>query len=89
MADLRIEVSVLSALTETDEPEMLEIGRHGIYIAGRGRSGCFLPEVATDQGWGPEEFLDCCCTHKAGLPAGAWRDSDVQVCLFTSTKFAE
>ncbi len=87
---LSVQVSVLSPLAETDSPEQLQIGTHGIYIVGPGgRSGCFLPEVATDMGWDPEEFLSQCCASKAGLPADAWRSDDTKVYLFTSEKFAE
>ncbi len=85
--ELSMEISVLSPLTETDEPEKLELGTHGIYIVCGGQSGCFLPEVATEQGWGVEEFLDHCCTGKAGMPSGAWREPDTKVYLFTSEKF--
>ena len=86
--ELSIEVSVLSPLEKTDDPLALEIGRHGIYIVGAGgMSGCFLPEVATDQGWDAREFLDHCCAGKAGMPADAWRQ-DATVYLFTSEKFS-
>lgn len=86
---LRIEISLLSPLKRTEHPEQLEIGVDGIYIIRGGRSGCFLPEVATDYGMGPEEFLDSCCEHKAGLPRGAWRLPETEVYLFTSEKFGE
>jgi len=85
---LHVEVSVLSPLEKTADPLGLELGTHGIYIVGRGgRSGCFLPEVATDQGWDTVEFLDQCCAGKAGMSPGAWRQSDTTVFLFTSEKF--
>jgi len=89
LPDLTIEVSVLSPLELTTEPEKLEIGRHGIYIVSGYRSGCFLPEVATDQGWDAAEFLDYCCSHKANLPPHAWRTPEAKVYLFTSEKFEE
>lgn len=87
LPELAIEVSVLSPLRETSEPLALEIGKDGIYIVAAGASGCFLPEVATDQGWDAQEFLDHCCTGKAGLPAGAWQSPDTKVYLFQSEKF--
>lgn len=87
LGELDIEVSVLSPLTPTDSPAELTIGEHGIYIVKGPRSGCFLPEVATDQGWGAEEFLSYCCTSKAMLPADAWKDPATTVYLFTSEKF--
>lgn len=87
LPQLKVEVSVLSPLTETAEPEKLELGKHGIYIVHGPRSGCFLPEVATDQGWSVEEFLTHCCEGKAGLAPDAWRDPQAKVYLFTSEKF--
>ena len=86
---LSIEVSVLSPLTETAEPEKLRVGVDGIYIVAGRRSGCFLPEVATDQGWNAEQFLTHCCAGKAGLPPDAWRDPNSKVYVFTSEKFGE
>ena len=84
---LTIEVSVLSELVETSEPEKLEIGKHGIYIVAPSGSGCFLPEVATDMHWSVEEFLSHCCQSKAGLHTDAWRDPGTKVYLFTSEQF--
>lgn len=89
LGQIHVEVSILSPLEETDAPEKLEIGKHGIYIVRGHQSGCFLPEVATDYKWGVEEFLDTCCAHKAGLTAGAWRDPETAVFLFTSEKFGK
>ncbi len=89
LPDLTIEISVLSPLELTTEPEKLEIGTHGIYIVSGYRSGCFLPEVATDQDWDAVEFLSYCCSHKANLPPDAWRTPDAKVYLFTSEKFEE
>jgi len=84
---LTVEVSVLSPLTSTDDPAGLTVGEHGIYIVRGHHSGCFLPEVATDQDWSAREFLSCCCTHKAQLPPDAWDDPATTVYLFTSEKF--
>jgi len=87
LPQLTIEVSVLSPLTETRDPLGLRIGEHGIYIIRGGRAGCFLPEVATDMNWSAKQFLDECCTGKAGLPPGAWQLEGTKVYLFTSEKF--
>ncbi|HET6427603.1 MAG TPA: AmmeMemoRadiSam system protein A [Phycisphaerae bacterium] len=86
LGELSVEVSVLSPLEETAEPEKLEIGTHGIYIVGRS-SGCFLPEVAVEMAWTAEEFLDHCCASKAGLPTRAWKEPGTKVYLFTTEKF--
>ena len=45
----------------------LRLGIDGIYITDGRRSGCFLPQVATETGWNEEDFLSYCCAHKAGL----------------------
>ena len=87
LSALALEVSILSPLEETSDPLNLEIGTHGIYIIRGGRSGCFLPEVATDQGWSVEEFLGKCCSGKAGLSPRAWQDPETKIYLFTSEKF--
>jgi len=85
--ELTVEVSVLSPLEETSQPEKLEIGKHGIYVVTPAGAGCFLPEVATDMGWSAEEFLSHCCSGKAGVAPDAWRGPDARVYLFTSEKF--
>lgn len=88
LEELHVEISVLSPMKKTADPLSLELGVHGIYITDGFRSGCFLPQVAAETGWGKEEFLDYCCCHKAGLQAGAWRDdSKVEVFLFTADVF--
>ena len=81
---LEIEISVLSPLVRTADPLSLELGRHGIYITRGGRSGCFLPQVATETGWTKEEFLSHCAAGKAGLNPDAWRDGRTEVYLFTA-----
>ncbi len=84
--ELQIEISVLSPLKKTEDPiEEMELGKHGIYIRRGERTGCFLPQVALEAGWNKELFLDNCCSHKAGLPPGVWRDDPAtEVYLFTA-----
>ena len=88
LSQLTVEVSVLSPLEPIADPLSVEIGRQGIYIVRGHNSGCFLPEVATDQGWNAEQFLTHCCAGKANMPPDAWRDSDTKVYVFTSEKFS-
>jgi len=89
LSAIEIEVSVLSSLERTDDPLSLEPGVHGIYIRQGGRAGCFLPQVATEQGWDREEFLSRCCSGKAGLPVDAWKDPRSEVYLFTAEAFGD
>jgi len=81
---LKIEVSVLSPLQRIENPLDIELGKHGIYIRRGMRSGCFLPQVATETGWSKEEFLSHCCAGKAGLHPDAWKDPDTEVLVFTA-----
>ncbi len=89
LPQLTIQISVLSQLAQTDQPHKLKVGTHGIYIVSGAVAGCFLPEVASDMGWDAEKFLNICCTHMAGLAAGAWREPESKVYLFTSEKFQQ
>jgi uncharacterized protein len=87
LASLDIEISVLSPLKKTTDPLSLRLGVDGIYIKRGYSSGCFLPQVVTETGWTKEEFLSYCCSHKAGLPADAWKDPKTEVFLFTAEVF--
>jgi AmmeMemoRadiSam system protein A len=84
---LDIEISVLSPLQKTADPLSLRLGIDGIYIKRDRASGCFLPQVATETGWGKEEFLSYCCAHKAGLAPDAWKDPQTEVYFFTAEAF--
>lgn len=84
---LEVEISVLSQMELTDNPASLRLGIDGIYIVNGARSGCFLPQVATETGWTEEQFLTHCCVEKAGLSADAWEEPDTKVYLFTADAF--
>lgn len=87
---VRLEISVLSPLSPCADPMAVVAGRDGIYLEGHGRSGCFLPQVAEETGWGVEEFWERCCVDKAGLPSGAWRrDPSLRLWTFTAEVFGE
>ena len=86
---LEIEISVLSPLKETETPERLRLGIDGIYIVQGNRTGCFLPQVATECNWTEEQFLSYCCIQKAQLPPDAWKDPETEVYLFSADVFSE
>ena len=66
----------------------IEPGRHGISLKKNTKSGCFLPQVATEAGWDAAEFWERCCVDKAGLPSGVWRDADTERWTFTTEVIA-
>jgi AmmeMemoRadiSam system protein A len=90
LAELQIEISVLSELVRMPAAELIRlvIGRDGVVVRNGRAHAVLLPQVATEQGLGPEAFLNAVC-HKAGLAPGSWRDSATQVFTFTADVFAE
>jgi AmmeMemoRadiSam system protein A len=89
LPEIDIEISVLSPRQRIANPLDLELGVHGIHVERDGRSGCFLPQVATEHGMTKEQFLSECCAGKAGLPPDAWRDPRTRVWVFTAEIISE
>lgn len=88
LAELDLEISVLSPLKPISDVSEIEVGRHGIYIISPRGRGVLLPQVATEQGWDRDTFLDHTCL-KAGLAPGCWRQPDVQILIFSAQIFGE
>ena len=84
-----IEVSVLGPLQPIDPVthDAIVIGRHGLVVEQGRRRGLLLPQVATEWGWTPEQFLRQTCL-KAGLPGDAWRHG-ASVYRFEADVFGE
>ena len=83
-----LEISVLSPLERMTNPMDLVPGVHGLYLTRGSRSGVLLPQVATEQGWDRETFLNHTCL-KAGLPENSWKDPDTILEVFTARVFGE
>ena len=81
---LEIEISVLSPMRKISRPlEEIELGRDGIVVEDHGRSGTFLPQVATETGWSLEEFLSHCASDKAGIGRQGWKSpTAADLCLY-------
>jgi AmmeMemoRadiSam system protein B/AmmeMemoRadiSam system protein A len=89
LADIDIEISVLSRPERVNDPQTIIPGVHGVIVKRGFQQGVFLPQVATEQGWGREEFLRNLCVQKAGLPADAWRDPRTHLESFTADVFSQ
>jgi AmmeMemoRadiSam system protein A len=89
LADMHIEISVLTPMRLVHSPEEVIVGQHGVMIRKGGRGGLFLPQVPLEQGWDRDEYLSTLCWMKAGLPADAWRKKDVQLYIFEAEIFEE
>jgi uncharacterized protein (TIGR00296 family) len=91
---IALEVTVLTPpeIIKVRRPDeyltMIEVGRHGLMVRKGWYQGLLLPQVATDYGWDPEEFL-CQTCGKAGLHLTAWMDDDTQVYRFEGLIFGE
>jgi AmmeMemoRadiSam system protein A len=83
-----VEISVLSApaALEPVDPSAIVIGRDGLLVHRRSRSGLLLPQVAVERSWTGEQFLDAVCA-KAGLERKAWREPGTAVLVFLADVF--
>ena len=89
LPEIDIEVSVLSGLTKVDAPPAgIEVGLHGLHVTKGFLRGVLLPQVAVENQWTAEEFLNQTC-KKAGLDPAAWKDPKAVVEVFSAQVFAE
>jgi AmmeMemoRadiSam system protein A len=83
LADLEVEISVLSPMQPIKKVEDIQVGRHGLYLEKGVNRGLLLPQVASDYGWDRLTFLQQTCV-KAGLPPEAWQDPATRIYVFTA-----
>jgi len=94
LESITVEVTVLSSLehiivkSPLDLPLNIKVGRDGLFVDGFGTRGLLLPQVAVDEGFDEEEFLNECCL-KAGLMPDAWVTGGVKVSRFQGQIFSE
>jgi uncharacterized protein len=93
-AGVVVEVSLLTeperlpSVPPRERVHEVRVGRDGLIVRARGQDGLLLPQVAVEEHWGPEEFLDETC-GKAGLPHDAWLWPETEIYRFASEVFAE
>jgi len=88
-----VEVSVLTQpekiLCERKKlPKFVKIGEDGLIIQRGNHSGLLLPQVAKEQKWDAEEFLNQCCV-KAELMKNMWQSTETKVFKFQAQIFSE
>jgi len=94
LRSIALEATVLSPLVHItvksplDFPLNIKVGRDGLLVGGVGTRGLLLPQVAIDEGFDEEEFLNQCCL-KAGLMPDAWVTGSVKVARFQGQIFSE
>lgn len=87
LAEVQIEISLLTPLVPVSGVEEIELGRDGVRLAKDGRSALYLPEVPLEQGWNREQTMEHLC-RKAGLPGNAWR-SGAELATFRTVLIRE
>ena len=90
---ITIELSVLTkpeeiTIEKKDVPNSIKIGEDGLIIQRGYNSGLLLPQVATEQKWKAETFLEA-CSEKAGLLATMWKSKETKVLKFQAQIFSE
>jgi AmmeMemoRadiSam system protein A len=84
--DTEIEISVLTPMKKIDNVDEIQVGVHGLYIERGTETGLLLPQVATENNWDRETFLDYACM-KAGLPRNAWKSENTSIYIFSADVF--
>jgi MEMO1 family protein len=88
LKDITIEISVLTEPAPVRSADEIRTGRDGLIVERGPYRGLLLPQVAEEQGWDRNRFLDETC-RKAGLPAGSWKDGETKIYRFQAIVFGE
>ena len=87
LLDLEIEISALS-VPEPIQPPDVRVGTHGLIVIQGFHTGLLLPQVAIQNGWDAETFLNH-TAEKAGLGPRDWKDPRSRIEAFTAEVFSE
>jgi len=91
---VEIEISVLSLPQEikvkhpSEYSEKIKVGEDGLIIQGDYGSGLLLPQVATENNFNVQTFLNCLC-QKAGMGFSCWKDLNNKISKFQAEVFNE
>ncbi len=94
LGELQIEVSVLSVPEELklenkeEAKNRIKVGRDGLIIESDWQRGLLLPQVAVEEKWDSEEFLNHTCI-KAGLHDECWKEEGTRIYTFHAVIFTE
>lgn len=89
LAQVDIEISVLTPISKIKSADEIVLGRDGVIVKKGNKQAVFLPQVATETGWSKEVFLNQLC-YKAGLNAGDWKNAELftfQADVFSESEF--
>jgi AmmeMemoRadiSam system protein A len=86
--EIDIEISVMSPLKPIKDVGEIEVGKHGILMKRGRHQGLLLPQVATEQGWDRNTFLEHTC-YKSGMMGDCWKQPDTEIYIFSAEVFGE
>jgi MEMO1 family protein len=86
LSQVEFEISVLTPMIKINNAGEIVLGRDGVVLKKGDKQAVFLPQVATEQGWGKEKFLTQLC-YKAGLNADDWKTATLYT--FRAEVFSE
>jgi AmmeMemoRadiSam system protein A len=86
--EIDIEISAMSPLKKVDSVDEIEVGKHGIIIKRGFQQGLLLPQVAMEQRWDRDTFLQHTC-YKAGLRGECWKKKGTEIFIFSAEVFSE
>jgi len=94
LKEVEIEISVMTVPEDikvnrpTEYMEKIKIGVDGLIVKGPFGSGLLLPQVATENNFNVQTFLNCLC-QKAGMGFYAWKDLSNKISKFQAEVFNE
>ena len=94
LGKVEIEISVMTVpepvnISRPNEYiDKIRIGEDGLIIEGSYGSGLLLPQVATENNFNVQTFLNCLC-QKAGMSFNCWKDLNNKISKFQAEVFNE
>jgi AmmeMemoRadiSam system protein A len=83
-----IEISILSPVSKVNSVEEITVGIHGLIVTKGFSRGLLLPQVAVENNWDRDTFLNHTCM-KAGLAPDSWKDTSCGIEKFSAVVFGE
>ncbi len=84
-----IEITLLSKLLRVKSLTDIIIGKHGLLIRYKTKQGLFLPQVAVENQWSRQQFLENLCANKIGVMKNCYLEPEAQIYYFTARIFKE
>jgi AmmeMemoRadiSam system protein A len=84
--EVAISLSILSRPQKLMNPDDVTVGQDGLQLSKGLYRSVFLPQVATEQGWDRQRYLEQLAL-KAGLPRDGWRGAELST--FRAVVFGE